>query len=95
MQYSIIRNNQTFDPYDSAIQLYVNDGKILLQDKMLQTMVKIYLLEMFFKTNKLKYRIKIALFLVQSLGLNLLLPKDSISYKKLKKIIVEAAQKTQ
>jgi hypothetical protein len=47
MQYSIIRNNQTFDPYDSAIQLYVNDGKILLQDKMLQTMVKIYLLEMF------------------------------------------------
>jgi hypothetical protein len=36
MQYSIIRNNQVFGPYDlSAIKTYVYEGKILLQDKVI------------------------------------------------------------
>ncbi|WP_281324344.1 hypothetical protein [Flavobacterium sp. IMCC34518] len=87
MQYSIIRNNQVFGPYEiSTIQLYVSEGKILLQDKVVNTNGKDLSVRDVLKSNKLKYRIKTGNFFsqIQSFGLNLLLPKDSISYKTLK-----------
>lgn len=87
MQYSIIRNNQVFGPYElSAIQTYVYEGKILLQDKVVSTNGENISVRDVLKRNNIKYRIKSGNILsqIQSLGLNLLLPKDSISFKTLK-----------
>jgi RsiW-degrading membrane proteinase PrsW (M82 family) len=87
MQYSIERNNQTFGPYDlSAIQIYVYEGKILLQDRVVSTNGENISVRDVLKRNNLKYKIKSGNILsqIQSLGLNLLLPKDSISFKTLK-----------
>ncbi len=87
MQYSIERNNQTFGPYElSTIKTYVYEGKILLQDKVVTTKGKNISVRDIFKKNNVKYKIKSGNILsqIQSLGLNLLLPKDSISFKTLK-----------
>ena len=87
MQYSIERNNQTFGPYElSSIQTYVYEGKILLQDKVVSTKGENISVRDVLKRNNLKYKIKSGNILsqIQSLGLNLLLPKDSISFKTLK-----------
>lgn len=66
MQYSIERNNQTFSPYDlSAIQTYVSEGNILLQDKVVNTNGKVLSVRDVLKSNKLKYRIKTGNFLVK------------------------------
>ena len=88
MQYSIERNNQTFGPYElSAIQTYVYEGKILLQDKVISTKGENISVRDVLKRNNLKYKIKSGNIFsqIQSFGLNLLLPKDSISFKTLKK----------
>lgn len=87
MQYSIIRNNQVFGPYEiSTIQLYVSEGKILLQDKVVNNSGNDLSVRDVLKSNKIKYTIKTGNIFkhIQSFGLNLLLPKDSISYKTLK-----------
>ena len=87
MQYSIERNNQTFGPYElSVIQSYVNEGKILLQDKVVSNNGENISVRDVLKRNNLKYKIKSGTVFsqIQSFGLNLLLPKDSISYKTLK-----------
>ena len=87
MQYSIERNNQTFGPYDlSAIQTYVYEGKILLQDKVVSSIGENISVRDVLKRNNLKYKIKSGTIFsqIQSFGLNLLLPKDSISFKTLK-----------
>jgi RsiW-degrading membrane proteinase PrsW (M82 family) len=87
MQYSIERNNQTFGPYDlSAIQNYVYEGKILLQDKVVSSQGENISVRDVLKRNNLKYKIKSGNIFsqIQSFGLNLLLPKDSISFKTLK-----------
>jgi len=87
MQYSIERNNQTFGPYDlSAIQNYVYEGKILLQDKVVSSQGENISVRDVLKRNNLKYKIKSSNIFsqIQSFGLNLLLPKDSISFKTLK-----------
>lgn len=87
MQYSIERNNQTFGPYElSTIQTYVYEGKILLQDKVISTKGENISVRDVLKRNNLKYKIKSGNIFsqIQSIGLNLLLPKDSISFKTLK-----------
>lgn len=87
MQYSIERNNQTFGPYElSVIQNYVYEGKILLQDKIVTSNGKNISVRDILKSNNINYKIKSGNILsqIQSLGLNLLLPKDSISFKTLK-----------
>jgi len=87
MQYSIERNNQTYGPYDlSAIQNYVYEGKILLQDKVVSSQGENISVRDVLKRNNLKYKIKSSNIFsqIQSFGLNLLLPKDSISFKTLK-----------
>ena len=87
MQYSIERNNQTFGPYDlSAIQNYVYEGKILLQDKVVSSQGENISVRDVLKRNNLKYKIKSSNIFsqIQSFGLNLLLPKDLISFKTLK-----------
>ncbi len=87
MQYSIERNNQTFGPYDlSTIQNYVYEGKILLQDKVVSSQGENISVRDVLKRNNLKYKIKSGNIFsqIQSFGLNLLLPKDSISFKTLK-----------
>jgi hypothetical protein len=90
MQYSIERNNQTFGPYElSTILTYVYEGKILLQDKIVSTNGENISVRDVLRRNNIKYRIKNGNILsqIQSLGLNLLLPKDAISFKKLKQIV--------
>lgn len=87
MQYSIERNNQTFGPYElSTIQTYVYEGKILLQDKVVSSKGEIISVRDILKQNNIKYKIRSGNILsqIQSFGLNLLLPKDSFSYKTLK-----------
>ena len=83
MQYSIIRNNQVFGPYNiSTIQLYVSEGKILLQDKVDNNSGKDLCVRDILKSNKVKYSVNSGSIFsqIQSFGLNLLLPKDSISF---------------
>ena len=59
MQYSIERNNQTFGPYElSVIQSYVNEGKILLQDKVVSNNGENISVRDVLKRNNLKYKIK-------------------------------------
>jgi RsiW-degrading membrane proteinase PrsW (M82 family) len=87
MQYSIIRNNQTFGPYDlSTIQIYVKDGRILLQDKVISIKGEDLSVRDVLKLNNIRCTIKTGNIFsqIQSFGLNLLLPKDSISFKTLK-----------
>jgi RsiW-degrading membrane proteinase PrsW (M82 family) len=87
MQYFIERNKQTFGPYElSAIQAYVYEGKILLQDKIVSVKGENKSVRDVLKQNNLKYKIKSGNVIsqIQSFGLNLLLPKDSISFKTLK-----------
>lgn len=87
MKYSIIRNNHFFEPYTlSTIQLYVNNGTIMLQDKVVSNNGENLTVRDVLKANNLKYSIKTGNVFsqIQSFGLNLLLPKDSISYKNLK-----------
>ena len=87
MQYSITRNNQVFGPYElSTIKTYVYEGKILLQDKVISANGENISVRDVLKRNNIKYKIKSGNILsqIQSLGLNLLLPKDSISIKTLK-----------
>jgi RsiW-degrading membrane proteinase PrsW (M82 family) len=87
MQYFIERNKHTFGPYElSAIQAYVYEGKILLQDKIVSVKGENKSVRDVLKQNNLKYKIKSGNVIsqIQSFGLNLLLPKDSISFKTLK-----------
>jgi len=87
MQYSIERNKQIFGPYElSVIQSYVNEGKMLLQDKVLTNNGENVSVRDLLKRNNLKYKIKSGNIFsqIQTFGLNLLLPKDSISFKTLK-----------
>ena len=87
MQYLIERNKQTFGPYElSTIQTYVFEGKILLQDKVVSANGENISVRDVLKRNNIKYKIKSGNIIsqIQSLGLNLLLPKDSISFKTLK-----------
>ena len=87
MQYLIERNKQTFGPYElSTIQTYVFEGKILLQDKVVSTNGENISVRDVLKRNNLNYKIKTGNIFkqIQSFGLNLLLPKDAISFKTLK-----------
>ena len=87
MQYSIERNKQIFGPYElSTIQNYVYEGKILLQDKVVSNKGENISVRDVLKRNNLKYKIKSGNIFsqIKSFGLNLLLPKDSISFKTLK-----------
>lgn len=82
MQYSIIRNNDFFGPYTlNTMQLYVNDGTILLQGKIVSNIGENLTVRDVLKANNLKYRIKSGNIYsqIQSYGLSLLFPQDSIS----------------
>ena len=87
MQYSIERNKQIFGPYElSTIQSYVYEGKILFQDKVVNSAGENISVRDVLKRNNIKYKIKSDNIFsqIKSFGMKLLLPKDSISYKTLK-----------
>lgn len=88
MQYLITRNGNQFGPYDlNTLKNYVQSGQILLQDKVVSNTTKDVSVRDILKTHKVRVRISSNGNLFkqfQSLGLNLLLPKDSFSFKNLK-----------
>jgi RsiW-degrading membrane proteinase PrsW (M82 family) len=88
MQHSIERNNQIFGPYEpSTILIYVNEGKILLQDKVVSNNGQEVSVRDILKSNKLKTNIKKSgnvFSQIQSFGLNLILPNDSFSFRNFK-----------
>jgi RsiW-degrading membrane proteinase PrsW (M82 family) len=83
MSYLIERNSQTFGPYDiSTLHNYVEDGKILLQDKVVDGNGKIYSVRQVLKTNGKKIKIRHSGNIInqlKSFGLGLILPKTSFS----------------
>jgi hypothetical protein len=88
MQYFIKRNGNQFGPYEiNTLQSYVNSGQVLLQDKVvLNNNDEISVLDIL-KKHQVKVCIKNngnIIKQIQSLGLNLLLPKDSFSFKNFK-----------
>ena len=88
MQYFITRNGNQFGPYDiNTIKNYVNSGQILLQDKVVSNNNEEVSVRDILKKHQVKVSIKNngnIMKQIQSLGLNLLLPKDSFSFKNFK-----------
>jgi RsiW-degrading membrane proteinase PrsW (M82 family) len=86
--YRIERDGIFHGPYDiNAIKFYVQEGNILLQDKVVYENGEISSIRVLLKTQGIKPRIKHngnILKQIQSFGLNLLFPKDSISIKTIK-----------
>lgn len=87
MSYYIERNNQSHGPYDlETLKNYVEDGKILLQDKLLDTKSNPITVRDLFKAQGVKVKIKSngnVFTQIQKFGTQLLLPKDSLSLKTL------------
>lgn len=88
MQYLITRNGNQFGPYDlNTLKNYVQSGQILLQDTVVSNTTKDVSVRDILKKHKVRVRISSngnLLKQFQSFGLNLLLPKDSFSFKNLK-----------
>ncbi len=88
MNYSIERNGKIHGPYDlNAIKVYVNEGKILLNDKVVSTSKEIRIIRDVLKKHNVKYKIKNnghIIKQIKSFGFNLLLPKKSFSFATLK-----------
>jgi RsiW-degrading membrane proteinase PrsW (M82 family) len=88
MSYYIERNNQKHGPYElNALKTYVEDGLILLQDKIADPKGVQVSVRDILKSNGVKVSIKNngnIFKQVQSFGAKLLIPKDSISFKNLK-----------
>ncbi len=88
MYYSIERNKKIHGPYDlKTISIYVNEGKILLNDKVVSVNGEYGIVKDIFKKNRIKYKIKNngnILKQIKSFGFNLLLPKKSLSFSTLK-----------
>lgn len=88
MTYSIERNNQIHGPYDlNAIKVYVCEGKILLNDKVVSNDKNIRIIRDVLKKHNVSYKIKNngnIITQIKSFGLNLLLPKKSFSLATLK-----------
>ncbi|MCF8254452.1 MAG: PrsW family intramembrane metalloprotease [Bacteroidia bacterium] len=86
--YRIERDGVFHGPYDiNAIKFYVQEGNILIQDKVVYENGGKSSVRVLLKTQGIKPRIKHngnILKQIQSFGLNLLFPKDSISIKTLK-----------
>jgi RsiW-degrading membrane proteinase PrsW (M82 family) len=88
MSYYIERNNQKHGPYElNTLKTYVEDGLILLQDKIADPKGVQVSVRDILKSNGVKVSIKNngnILRQVQSFGTKLLIPKDSLSFKNLK-----------
>jgi len=88
MSHFIERNNQKHGPYElSVLKNYVEDGLILLQDKVIDTNGRDISVRDVLKSNNLKVRVKSngnILKQIQHFGAKLLIPKDSLSIKILK-----------
>lgn len=86
--YYIERNNILHGPYElGAMQTYLFDGQILLQDKVKTSSGEYTTVRDVLKENSIKIRIKNngnILKQVKSFGLSLLFPKSAISFKNLK-----------
>jgi RsiW-degrading membrane proteinase PrsW (M82 family) len=88
MSYFIERNGQNHGPYDiQSLKKYVEEGRILLQDKIsngkhsnmsVRDVLKDHNIKVFIQNNGNVWK------QIQSFGTKLLLPKDSISFKNLK-----------
>jgi RsiW-degrading membrane proteinase PrsW (M82 family) len=88
MSYYIERNGQKHGPYElDVLKKYVEDGLILLQDKILDTTGKDISVRDILKSNGIKLKIKSNGNIFQQIklfGAKLLIPKDSLSFKNLK-----------
>ena len=88
MSYYIERNNQKHGPYDlDTLKKYVEDGLILLQDKIDDPKGNSLSVRDVLKSNGLKVKINNngnVFKQIQSFGAKLLIPKDSLSFKNLK-----------
>jgi RsiW-degrading membrane proteinase PrsW (M82 family) len=86
--YRIERDGVFYGPYDlTAIKFYVQEGNILLQDKVVNEKGEISSIRVLLKTQGIRPRVKHngnIVLQIQSFGLNLLFPKDSISIKTIK-----------
>jgi RsiW-degrading membrane proteinase PrsW (M82 family) len=88
MQHYIERNNQKFGPYDTfTILKFVEEGSILMQDKLYDSSNNQRSVRDLLKEHKLKPTIKSngnIFTQIKSFGVNLLIPKDSFSFINLK-----------
>ena len=88
MSYFIERNSQKHGPYElTALKSYVEDGLILLQDKVYDSNGKSISVRDVLKSNNIKYKVNNngnVLKQIQQFGAKLLIPKDSLSIKNLK-----------
>ena len=88
MYYYIERNNQNHGPYEiNVLKKYVEEGVILVQDKTIDSQGQISCVRDVLKKNNIQARVKSngGLFKqISTFGLNLLLPKDSFSFRNLK-----------
>lgn len=88
MSYFIERNGQNHGPYDiQSLKKYVEEGQILLQDKISNGKHSNMSVRDVLKDQNIKVSIQNngnVLRQIQSFGTKLLLPKDSISFKNLK-----------
>jgi RsiW-degrading membrane proteinase PrsW (M82 family) len=87
-QYHIDRNNQLHGPYDiRAMQTYLYDGSILLQDRIKKSNGEYSTVREILKENKITPKIKnngSIVKQIKSFGLGLLFPKSSFSLKTIK-----------
>lgn len=88
MSYFIERNNQKHGPYDiQTLKKYVEEGHILLQDKIADGLNKITSVRDVLNSHNIKVKIQNngnVWKQIQSFGIKMLLPKDSLSFKNLK-----------
>jgi RsiW-degrading membrane proteinase PrsW (M82 family) len=86
--YYILRNNLKHGPYDlSVLKNYVELGQILVQDKTIDSLGNFSCVKDILSENKIKFSIKSNGSIykqIKSFGVQLLLPKDSFSFKTLK-----------
>ena len=88
MPYQIERNGQQHGPYElDALKKYVEDGLILLQDKIHDPKGAPLSVRDVLKSNGISVKVKNngnVLSQIKSFGTKLLIPKDSLSFKNLK-----------
>jgi RsiW-degrading membrane proteinase PrsW (M82 family) len=88
MSYFIERNNQRHGPYDlRTLVVYVEDGQILMQDRIFNLNGRSLTVRDILKSNGIKVKIKNNGNIIKQIklfGAKLLLPKDSLSFKSLK-----------
>jgi RsiW-degrading membrane proteinase PrsW (M82 family) len=88
MSYIIERNGQKFGPYDlNTLKTYVENGNILMQDKIEDSNNSNVSVRDILKLNKVRVSIKNngnIFQQIRSFGTELLIPKDSFSYRNLK-----------